>query len=163
MPRDLRSLQSSKLGSSSQRELGPELLLQNSRMDVSFTLDTKYCMTSNVYLVAWSAPSAIGSGGIGVGGQLGAEMTDFLVVLNSAAVRLFLLYVMIISSGKSSTGSCGFKEHVQYVSLIFTCQKSFMSAGSLTLGGNMSVAVGPLGRNGEAIGSLNSSGKVAAM
>jgi lipid-binding SYLF domain-containing protein len=38
-----------------------------------------------------------------------------------------------------------------------------MSAGNLTLGGNMSVAVGPLGRNGEAIGSLNSSGKVAAM
>jgi len=38
-----------------------------------------------------------------------------------------------------------------------------MSAGSLTLGGNLSVAVGPLGRNGEAIGSLNSSGKVAAM
>lgn len=27
----------------------------------------------------------------------------------------------------------------------------------------MSVAVGPLGRNGEAIGSVNSSGKVAAM
>ncbi|KIJ07605.1 hypothetical protein PAXINDRAFT_173409 [Paxillus involutus ATCC 200175] len=77
---------------------------------------------------SWSAPSAIGSGGLGVGGQLGAEMTDFLVVLNSTAVV-----------------------------------KSFMSAGSLTLGGNMSIAVGPLGRNGEAIGSLNSSGRVAAM
>lgn len=38
-----------------------------------------------------------------------------------------------------------------------------MSAGSLTLGGNMSIAVGPLGRNGEALGSVNSSGKVAAM
>ena len=38
-----------------------------------------------------------------------------------------------------------------------------MSAGSLTLGGNLSVAVGPLGRNGEALGSLNTSGKVAAM
>ncbi|KAH0838639.1 hypothetical protein J3R83DRAFT_6962, partial [Lanmaoa asiatica] len=75
---------------------------------------------------SWSAPSAIGSAGLGVGGQLGAEMTDFLVVLNSAA-------------------------------------KSFMAAGSLTLGGNLSVAVGPLGRNGEAIGSLNTSGKVAAM
>ncbi|KAF8557356.1 DUF500-domain-containing protein [Imleria badia] len=77
---------------------------------------------------SWSAPSAIGSAGVGVGGQLGAEMTDFLVVLNSAAAV-----------------------------------KSFMSAGSVTLGGNLSVAVGPLGRNGEAIGSLNSSGKVAAM
>ena len=38
-----------------------------------------------------------------------------------------------------------------------------MSAGSLTLGGNLSIAVGPLGRNGEAIGSLNTSGRVAAM
>ena len=42
-------------------------------------------------------------------------------------------------------------------------QKSFMSAGSLTLGGNLSIAVGPLGRNGEALGSVNTSGKVAAM
>ncbi|CDO71202.1 hypothetical protein BN946_scf184845.g73 [Trametes cinnabarina] len=75
---------------------------------------------------SWSAPSAIGTAGLGVGGQAGAEMTDFLVVLNSRA-------------------------------------KSFMSAGSLTLGGNLSIAVGPLGRNGEAIGSLNTSGKVAAM
>lgn len=38
-----------------------------------------------------------------------------------------------------------------------------MSAGSLTLGGNLSIAVGPLGRNGEAIGSLTAGGKVAAM
>ena len=40
---------------------------------------------------------------------------------------------------------------------------SFMAAGSLTLGGNLSVAVGPLGRNGEALGSVNTKGKVAAM
>lgn len=76
----------------------------------------------------WSAPSAIGCAGLGVGGQLGAELTDFLIVLNSTSAV-----------------------------------KSFMSSGSLTLGGNMSVAVGPLGRNGEALGSVNSSGKVAAM
>ncbi|KAJ7275430.1 hypothetical protein B0H12DRAFT_1087300 [Mycena haematopus] len=77
---------------------------------------------------SWSAPSAIGTAGLGVGGQLGAEMTDFLIVLNSrSAVR------------------------------------SFMASGSLTLGGNMSLALGPLGRNGEAIGSLNTSGKLAAM
>ncbi|KAH9941124.1 DUF500-domain-containing protein [Epithele typhae] len=65
----------------------------------------------------WSAPSAIGSAGLGLGTQAGAEMTDFLVVLNSKS-------------------------------------KSFMSAGSVTLGGNLSVAVGPLGRTGEALGSL---------
>ncbi|KAI0296739.1 hypothetical protein B0F90DRAFT_1015197 [Multifurca ochricompacta] len=77
---------------------------------------------------SWSAPSAIGLAGLGVGGQAGAEMTDFLIVLNSpSAVR------------------------------------SFMAAGSLTLGGNMSLAVGPLGRNGEASTSLNTSGKVAAI
>lgn len=38
-----------------------------------------------------------------------------------------------------------------------------MSAGSLTLGGNLSIALGPLGRNGEALGSVSTSGKVAAM
>ena len=38
-----------------------------------------------------------------------------------------------------------------------------MAAGSLTLGGNMSIALGPLGRNGEALGSLNTKGKMAAM
>ncbi|KAK7468623.1 hypothetical protein VKT23_003127 [Stygiomarasmius scandens] len=76
----------------------------------------------------WSAPSAIGTAGIGLGGQAGAEMTDFLIVLNS----------------KSAI-------------------KSFMAAGSLTLGGNASIAIGPLGRNGEATGALNTNGKVAAM
>lgn len=34
----------------------------------------------------WSAPSAIGTAGLGFGGQAGAEMTDFLVVLNSRSV-----------------------------------------------------------------------------
>jgi Las17-binding protein actin regulator len=38
-----------------------------------------------------------------------------------------------------------------------------MAAGSLTLGGNMSLAIGPLGRNGEASGALSTKGKVAAM
>ncbi|KAF8973864.1 hypothetical protein BDZ97DRAFT_1777304 [Flammula alnicola] len=76
----------------------------------------------------WSAPSAIGTAGLGFGGQAGAEMTDFLIVLNSrSAIR------------------------------------SFMAAGSLTLGGNMSIALGPLGRTGEASGALNTNGKVAAM
>ena len=37
-------------------------------------------------LEAWSAPSAIGTAGLGLGGQAGAEMTDFLVVLNSRSV-----------------------------------------------------------------------------
>lgn len=38
-----------------------------------------------------------------------------------------------------------------------------MSSGSLTLGGNLSVAVGPIGRNAEGSGAVNSKGKVAAI
>ena len=38
------------------------------------------------FCIAWSAPSAIGTAGLGVGGQAGAEMTDFLIVLNSRSV-----------------------------------------------------------------------------
>ncbi|ODO06091.1 hypothetical protein L198_01322 [Cryptococcus wingfieldii CBS 7118] len=77
---------------------------------------------------SWSPPSAIGLGGLGFGGQAGAEVTDFLIVLNS-----------------------------------HSAVASFMSAGSLTIGGNLSVAVGPLGRNAEGSGALNSKGKLAAM
>ncbi|GLB36505.1 putative las17-binding protein actin regulator [Lyophyllum shimeji] len=75
-----------------------------------------------------SAPSAIGITGLGAGCQAGAEVTDFLIVLNTRSAI-----------------------------------QTFMAAGSLTLGGNLSIALGPLGRNGEAIGSVNTSGKVAAM
>lgn len=38
------------------------------------------------HITAWSAPSAIGTAGMGFGGQLGAEVTDFLLILNSRAV-----------------------------------------------------------------------------
>jgi SH3 domain-containing YSC84-like protein 1 len=34
---------------------------------------------------SWSAPSAIGIGGAGFGGQIGFELTDFVFVLNDAA------------------------------------------------------------------------------
>lgn len=38
----------------------------------------------------WSAPSAIGTGGLGVGFQAGAEVTEFVIVLNTpAAVEAF--------------------------------------------------------------------------
>ena len=38
----------------------------------------------------WSAPSAIGTAGMGVGGQIGAELTDFVIILNTqAAVDAF--------------------------------------------------------------------------
>lgn len=39
----------------------------------------------------WSAPSAIGAGGMGFGGQIGAEITDFVIVLNTrSAVKSFM-------------------------------------------------------------------------
>ncbi|KAI8370307.1 hypothetical protein BD560DRAFT_397059 [Blakeslea trispora] len=68
----------------------------------------------------WSAPSCIGTGGIGAGGQIGAELTDFVLVLNT-------------------------KEAV----------KTFSQLGNITLGGNVSVAAGPVGRNAEASGSAS--------
>ena len=65
----------------------------------------------------WSAPSAIGTIGGGVGGQIGFELTDFVFILNDAAAV-----------------------------------RTFAQAGSLTLGGNVSIAAGPVGRNAEAAG-----------
>lgn len=38
----------------------------------------------------WSAPSAIGTAGVGFGSQAGAEVTDFLIVLNTRSVRASL-------------------------------------------------------------------------
>ncbi|KAI9199591.1 uncharacterized protein BJ171DRAFT_518015 [Polychytrium aggregatum] len=66
----------------------------------------------------WSAPSAIGTAGMGVGGQIGAELTDFVMILNTA-------------------------ESV----------RAFSQGGNVTLGGNLSVAAGPIGRNAEASGT----------
>jgi lipid-binding SYLF domain-containing protein len=67
---------------------------------------------------SWSAPSAIVTAGAGVGGQIGAELTDFVFVLNT----------------KSAVDT-------------------FAQLGSVTLGTNVSVAAGPLGRSAEAAGT----------
>jgi lipid-binding SYLF domain-containing protein len=69
---------------------------------------------------AWSAPSAIGTFGAGVGGQLGFEFTDFVFILNDDDAVM-----------------------------------TFAQAGSVTLGGNVSVAAGPVGRNAEAAGAAS--------
>jgi lipid-binding SYLF domain-containing protein len=59
----------------------------------------------------WSGPSAIGTGGVGFGLQIGAEVTEFVMVLNTdAAVQAFSRDV------------------------------------NFTLGGDISVAAGPIGR-----------------
>jgi lipid-binding SYLF domain-containing protein len=64
---------------------------------------------------SWSAPAAIGVAGLGGGFEIGAELTDFVIVLNSQGAV-----------------------------------DAFSKGGNLTLGGNFSVALGPLGRNAEA-------------
>lgn len=78
---------------------------------------------------SWSPPSAIITAGAGVGGQIGAELTDFVFILNT----------------KSAVDS-------------------FAQLGSVTLGTNVSIAAGPLGRNAEAAGtaSLKSASAVFA-
>ncbi|PWY92325.1 DUF500-domain-containing protein [Aspergillus heteromorphus CBS 117.55] len=76
---------------------------------------------------AWSAPSAIATVGIGIGGQIGVEIANFVLVLNTtSAVR------------------------------------TFAQMGSLSLGKNVSFAVGPSGRYGE-VGGVISSGGVAGI
>lgn len=70
-----------------------------------------------------SAPSAIGTVGGNIGGQIGLELTDLVFILNDeAAVR------------------------------------TLSEAGSLTLGTNVSVAAGPVGRNAEAAGAASLKG-----
>jgi SH3 domain-containing YSC84-like protein 1 len=62
----------------------------------------------------WSGPSAIGTGGVGFGLQIGAEVTEFVMILNTdAAVQAFSRDV------------------------------------NVTLGGDISVAAGPIGRTAE--------------
>lgn len=63
----------------------------------------------------WSGPSAIGTGGLGVGFQAGAEVSEFVIVLNTPAAI-----------------------------------DAFAKQGNLTLGGNLTVAAGPVGRAAEA-------------
>src|SRR5262249_47487909 len=59
----------------------------------------------------WSGPSAIGTGGAGFGFQVGGEVTEYVMVLNTdEAVR------------------------------------AFSRGGNVTLGGDVSVAAGPVGR-----------------
>lgn len=63
----------------------------------------------------WSGPSAIGTGGLGVGFQAGVEITEFVIVLNTQKAV-----------------------------------DAFAKEGNVTLGANLSAAVGPVGRTAEA-------------
>jgi lipid-binding SYLF domain-containing protein len=63
----------------------------------------------------WSGPSAIGSGGLGVGFQAGIQVSEYVIILNT-------------------------QEAVN----------AFSKGGNVTLGGNLSAALGPIGRSAEA-------------
>jgi lipid-binding SYLF domain-containing protein len=63
----------------------------------------------------WSGPSAIGTGGIGVGFQAGVQVSEYVIILNT-------------------------QEAVS----------AFSKGGNVTLGGNLSAAIGPVGRSAEA-------------
>jgi len=62
----------------------------------------------------WSGPSAIGTGGLGIGFQAGVEVSEFVIVLNTPAAI-----------------------------------DAFARGGNVTLGGNLTVAAGPVGRSAE--------------
>lgn len=55
---------------------------------------------------SWSAPSCIATGGLGWGLQIGADITDFVVVLNSEeAVRAFSLGGNVTVGGNFSASA----------------------------------------------------------
>jgi lipid-binding SYLF domain-containing protein len=63
----------------------------------------------------WSGPSAIGTGGVGVGFQAGMQVSEYVIVLNT-------------------------QEAIN----------AFAKGGNVTLGANLSAALGPVGRSAEA-------------
>lgn len=75
----------------------------------------------------WSAPSAIGTVGMGWGAQIGGEVTDYIILLNT-------------------------QEAVN----------AFSGQGQLTLGGEVGVAMGPIGRSAAGTGYLGDGGMAAA-
>jgi lipid-binding SYLF domain-containing protein len=63
----------------------------------------------------WSGPSAIGTGGAGFGFQIGGQVTEFVIVLNTVGAV-----------------------------------QAFSQGGNVSLGGDLSVSAGPVGRTAEA-------------
>lgn len=63
----------------------------------------------------WSAPTSIGIGGGGFGFQIGAQITDFVLVLNTDSAV-----------------------------------EAFSKGGNVSLGGDLSISAGPVGRTAEA-------------
>lgn len=110
---------------------------------------------------SWSAPSAIGTGGMGFGGQIGAEITDFVMVLNSReAVKSFTTGGNITLGGNLSG-----KETAQKSVFFFFLSVNadpFVFWIRLDLPKKKKVAAGPIGRTAEA-GASATIGSVAAI
>ncbi|XP_057599700.1 SH3 domain-containing YSC84-like protein 1 isoform X3 [Hippopotamus amphibius kiboko] len=105
----------------------------------------------------WSAPSAIGIAGLGGGFELGVEAESAL----EHQVRATALSPKIVMTTASGTWWLGFKVSDLVIILNYDrAVEAFAKGGNLTLGGNLTVAVGPLGRNLEGNVSLRSSAAV---
>ncbi|CAG8483181.1 11370_t:CDS:10, partial [Dentiscutata heterogama] len=73
---------------------------------------------------SWSAPSAIGTGGMGFGGQIGAEITDFVIVLNSkAAVKSFMHGGNVTLGGNLNAEGAG-SVSLGHVAAVFSYSKT---------------------------------------
>ena len=95
----------------------------------------------------WSAPSALGTGAFGAGLQIGAELTDFVIILtNQRAVDAFT-YMGNVSIGTGNVPAAVAAATARHLHVGLTCVIHPF------LGGNLSVALGPVGRNAEASGT----------
>ncbi|EJT46830.1 hypothetical protein A1Q1_04431 [Trichosporon asahii var. asahii CBS 2479] len=129
-------------------------------------------MGLNTPLPGWSPPSAIGVGGFGFGGQAGAEMTDFLIVLNSrSALASFMSAGSLTLGGNLSVSIASSFDAVASLSSFSLRNlrrgrdnpKRNRVVAEFHVTDPSQVAVGPLGRNAEGSGSVNTKGNLAAM
>lgn len=82
----------------------------------------------------WSAPSAVALGGVGMGGQFGLELTDFVFILNSdAAVATFLKSGVLTLDGNISI-ALGPGRSAEYGALVGTSGVASLYAYSKTRG-----------------------------
>jgi len=97
----------------------------------------------------WSAPSALGTGAFGAGLQIGAELTDFVIILtNQRAVDAFT-YMGNVSIGACHACAAAATAAARHGADALARAPSRVRS----LGGNLSVALGPVGRNAEASGT----------
>jgi len=129
----------------------------------------RYLIVDILVALAWSAPSAIGTGGmvseehlylictlVIIVGQIGAEVTDFVIVLNSRdSVKSFMHGGNVTLGGNLSGIINIFLLIVIEIPRLYAYDKLILSI-------HCAVAAGPVGRTAEGAGSV-SVGHVAAI